>query len=118
VFPPQVWPPISPGYPDQGLPGSPPGIWGGPGSLPPGIWGGSGSLPGGSPGTPTHPIAPGAPATPGQLPVFPGYPVQLPSGDLVMIWYPGRGWIWVPVPEAPPAPAAPKPPTGMPAPKA
>jgi hypothetical protein len=61
-------------------PGTPPGIWGGPGSLPPGIWGGAGGLPPGIGGGPV--IPPGTPGFPGQLPA-PGagqLPVFPPPG--------------------------------------
>jgi hypothetical protein len=74
--------------PDQGLPGAPPGIWGGapgqpgvghpiaPGGQPPGIWGGSPpGIWGGAPGQdhPHHPMAPGGPP-PGIWGGAPGQP--------------------------------------------
>jgi hypothetical protein len=82
--------------PDQGLPGQPPGYWGGgnvpmptppiaPGGSPPGYWGGV------APPFPTHPIAPGGqPPYPSQGPGFPTNPIVLPpyepGGPPVTIW--------------------------------
>jgi hypothetical protein len=68
----------SPGgpYPDQGLPGQPPGIWPSPGhpdqGLPPG---GVGVWP--SPGHPAHPIY--NPPYPSQGPGFPTHPIAPPT---------------------------------------
>jgi hypothetical protein len=83
--------PIAGGRPDQGLPGQPPGIWGGgnvpmptpPIYYPPSGGGGGGGQPPGiwpSPGHPSHPIAPGG-RPPGIWGGAPPYPDQgLPGG--------------------------------------
>jgi hypothetical protein len=83
--------PISDARPDQGLPGQPPGYWGGvapplpthpiaPGGPPPGIWP--------SPGHPSHPIAPGGPPPGywgGVAPPYPTHPIA-PGGRPPGIW--------------------------------
>jgi hypothetical protein len=72
------WGGVAPPYPDQGLPGQPPGIWPSPGhpdqGLPPG---GVGVWPG--PGYPSHPISPGG--GPSQGPGFPTHPIVIPPTE-------------------------------------
>lgn len=116
----------NPAYPDQGLPGIPPGIWGGapvypdqglPGSQPipshpivippdglaPGIpshpiyWP---PYPSQGPGFPTHPIAPGGPP-----PGTPTHPIVIPGDDeakkkfeVKTGWSPQTGWVTVIIP--------------------
>jgi hypothetical protein len=92
--PPGIWP--GPGRPDQGLPGQPPGFWGGvapphpdqglPGQ-PPGIWGGS-------PSYPSNPIS---------------------GGGYIVGWSPYFGWVVFPVGGAPPSGGdQPRPDQGLP----
>jgi hypothetical protein len=120
--------PIGSGYPDQGLPVPPPGIWPGPGvpthpiapgGPPPGIWP--------SPGHPSHPIAPGGPPPqvwpgPGQPthPIFlpptqPPPPAEVwppqppdkpqPKEGYYLAYVPGLGqWVYIPVDTTKPVP--------------
>lgn len=78
-YPPGIWGPTDP-RPGYGLPGQPPGTWGGAGEpfptppihLPP--------VGGGSPPRPTHPIIlPGVPTHPIILPGHPAHPIILPG---------------------------------------
>jgi hypothetical protein len=93
--------PLSDARPDQGLPGQPPGYWGGvapplpthpiaPGGPPPQIWP--------SPGHPAHPIAPGGPPPGywgGVAPPLPTHPIA-PGGQPPGIW--GGGNVPMPTP--------------------
>jgi hypothetical protein len=106
-------------YPDQGLPGRPPGFWGGerpgfpehPGNRPPGSWGGEypGNRPPGSwGGFPGHPDQglPGGGGEAGQLPVYPidpehpdqGLPPEVPPGLPEL----PPGAVWPPLPPSVP----------------
>jgi hypothetical protein len=87
--PPGYWGGVAPPYPDQGLPGAPPGVWPSPGhpahpiapgGRPPGIWGGAPPYvdiggPGAQP-IPTPPIY----LPPGTIPGHPEHPIYIPPG--------------------------------------
>jgi len=122
-----TWGGVGQPYPDQGLPGAPPGIWPSPGrpshpiapgGRPPGIWGGGNAPmptppiylpPGTIPGEkPEHPIYippgiwpnPGVPTHPIALPP-PGSgekPEVLENWDVTTAWLPETGWVVAIVP--------------------
>jgi hypothetical protein len=86
--PPGYWGGVAPPYPDQGLPGQPPGIWPSPGhpahpiapgGQPPGIWGG-GNQPFPTPPIVLPPYAPGGPpVTIWPNPGHPSHPIVIPA---------------------------------------
>jgi hypothetical protein len=107
----------NPPYPDQGLPGQPPGIWPSPGQPTHPIY--NPPYPSQGPGFPTHPIAPGGPPPqiwpspgvpthpiyyppyPSQGPGFPTHPIA-PGGPPPGIWpspgHPSHPIYWPPFP--------------------
>ena len=82
----------NPAYPDQGLPGTPPGFWGGMTPHP------DQGLPGQSPASPSHPIqgvppGPSHPWVPPQGQQIPPPPDEIADSTVVAVWKPeAQAW--------------------------